>query len=164
MRIRDWSSDVCSSDLPSGNSSSGGIDIRVMSNRADLISGGDALLDIVTPAGVDSASVTMSLNGKDVSGAFASTEDGTLRGLVTGLDVGDNTFKVQYPGGRAQTTLVDHPNGGPILSGPQLQPWTCQDGAVDAQRSEEHTSELQSLMRISYAVFCLKKKKTNNNQ
>src|SRR3546814_7102999 len=30
---------------------------------------------------------------------------------------------------------------------------------VDAQRSEEHTSELQSLMRISYAVFCLKKKK-----
>src|SRR3546814_5661999 len=30
------------------------------------------------------------------------------------------------------------------------------------QRSEEHTSELQSLMRISYAVFCLKKKKTTN--
>src|SRR3546814_18572078 len=30
-------------------------------------------------------------------------------------------------------------------------------------RSEEHTSELQSLMRISYAVFCLKKKKNNNN-
>src|SRR3546814_10247487 len=30
-----------------------------------------------------------------------------------------------------------------------------------AQRSEEHTSELQSLMRISYAVFCLKKKKSN---
>src|SRR3546814_6483080 len=30
-------------------------------------------------------------------------------------------------------------------------------------RSEEHTSELQSLMRISYAVFCLKKKKTNRN-
>src|SRR3546814_4923333 len=31
---------------------------------------------------------------------------------------------------------------------------------VERQRSEEHTSELQSLMRISYAVFCLKKKKT----
>src|SRR3546814_4825982 len=31
--------------------------------------------------------------------------------------------------------------------------------AVDIERSEEHTSELQSLMRISYAVFCLKKKK-----
>src|SRR3546814_6508309 len=34
-------------------------------------------------------------------------------------------------------------------------------GALSAGRSEEHTSELQSLMRISYAVFCLKKKKQN---
>src|SRR3546814_9996081 len=33
-----------------------------------------------------------------------------------------------------------------------------------AFRSEEHTSELQSLMRISYAVFCLKKKKNENDQ
>src|SRR3546814_1507104 len=35
---------------------------------------------------------------------------------------------------------------------------------VERDRSEEHTSELQSLMRISYAVFCLKKKKTKSNQ
>src|SRR3546814_4081999 len=35
-------------------------------------------------------------------------------------------------------------------------------GANRNRRSEEHTSELQSLMRISYAVFCLKKKKDNN--
>src|SRR3546814_4167658 len=34
-------------------------------------------------------------------------------------------------------------------------------GGVQPQRSEEHTSELQSLMRISYAVFCLKKKTKN---
>src|SRR3546814_5586338 len=33
------------------------------------------------------------------------------------------------------------------------------NGALKARRSEEHTSELQSLMRISYAVFCLKKKR-----
>src|SRR3546814_10484476 len=43
--------------------------------------------------------------------------------------------------------------------------WSSQDSDVQAagaaaKRSEEHTSELQSLMRISYAVFCLKKKKT----
>src|SRR3546814_5280375 len=38
----------------------------------------------------------------------------------------------------------------------------CGCGPFDA-RSEEHTSELQSLMRISYAVFCLKKKNTHTN-
>src|SRR3546814_16559288 len=36
-------------------------------------------------------------------------------------------------------------------------------GKLSGKRSEEHTSELQSLMRISYAVFCLKKKNKNNN-
>src|SRR3546814_5144374 len=39
---------------------------------------------------------------------------------------------------------------------------TVGDGVIDDERSEEHTSELQSLMRISYAVFCLKKKKKRN--
>src|SRR3546814_7096359 len=42
-----------------------------------------------------------------------------------------------------------------------------EDEVIDAEhhlRSEEHTSELQSLMRISYAVFCLKKKKTQYTQ
>src|SRR3546814_3902058 len=46
----------------------------------------------------------------------------------------------------------------PCAVGPLLGPQ--RHGAQ--RRSEEHTSELQSLMRISYAVFCLKKKKTTN--
>src|SRR3546814_7045761 len=41
------------------------------------------------------------------------------------------------------------------------QPVGPQSSASASSRSEEHTSELQSLMRISYAVFCLKKKKKN---
>src|SRR3546814_8620305 len=39
----------------------------------------------------------------------------------------------------------------------------CADTADPPDRSEEHTSELQSLMRLSYAVFCLKKKKNNRH-
>src|SRR3546814_9994199 len=57
--------------------------------------------------------------------------------------------------------LAGEPTAG--LPGPILLPY---DGSLPAQRmlplrSEEHTSELQSLMRISYAGFCLKKKKKN---
>src|SRR3546814_7498652 len=40
--------------------------------------------------------------------------------------------------------------------------WRLFEAYHDRNRSEEHTSELQSLMRISYAVFCLKKKKRDN--
>src|SRR3546814_1135101 len=45
------------------------------------------------------------------------------------------------------------------LGGADGRPQGRRDVVVGSQRSEEHTSELQSLMRISYAVFCLKKKK-----
>src|SRR3546814_1375649 len=50
------------------------------------------------------------------------------------------------------------------------RPWSMAIGAISLtdswtlSRSEEHTSELQSLMRISYAVFCLKKKKTTETK
>src|SRR3546814_3604238 len=44
----------------------------------------------------------------------------------------------------------------------QMRSFLDQTGGLWVKRSEEHTSELQSLMRSSYAVFCLKKKKKNN--
>src|SRR3546814_1398841 len=51
----------------------------------------------------------------------------------------------------------------PAAGGDELADHRAGKGEADRHRSEEHTSELQSLMRISYAVFCLKKKKTTNN-
>src|SRR3546814_4908795 len=55
-----------------------------------------------------------------------------------------------------EDAFADH-----LALGGELQSGTVQN--VKTGRSEEHTSELQSLMRISYAVFCLNKK-TNRNQ
>src|SRR3546814_5428716 len=91
MRISDWSSDVCSSDL-------------------------------VVPAEI----------------------------VIAGADERSGT---------AAERLAAH--GGPrrALAGEQASAQRCERFG----RSEEHTSELQSLMRISYAVFCLKKKKRCNH-
>src|SRR3546814_4543146 len=57
--------------------------------------------------------------------------------------------------------LGDHLRG-PLGARPQEEP-PRRAAAAEQQRSEEHTPELQSLMRISYAVFCLKKNTTQNN-
>src|SRR3546814_4786132 len=55
-----------------------------------------------------------------------------------------------------------HEGGGlAVLMGDHVDAVLVDLHPVGGARSEEHTSELQSLMRISYAVFCLKKKKTN---
>src|SRR3546814_2333482 len=58
------------------------------------------------------------------------------------------------------------PLGNPLLELDQtvVTPHTAGGTVDNFRRSEEHTSELQSLMRISYAVFCLKKKKNNKTQ
>src|SRR3546814_9432842 len=54
---------------------------------------------------------------------------------------------------------------GKVICVPDPAEAAARDEAMAAGvRSEEHTSELQSLMRISYAVFCLKKKKTNRSR
>src|SRR3546814_7953664 len=55
-------------------------------------------------------------------------------------------------------SLPTDPAEPPLLAGGTLERFSG-----TPIRSEEHTSELQSLMRISYAVFCLKKKKNTNN-
>src|SRR3546814_7273524 len=62
-----------------------------------------------------------------------------------------------------ESLLLSSPQGTEMFQFPWFPlPALCVQAGV-TPRSEEHTSELQSLMRISYAVFCLKKKKSTNN-
>src|SRR3546814_8151082 len=68
--------------------------------------------------------------------------------------------------GRLAGTACSHRPGGAQAQGNQLGHLRHADARHRAtpDRSEEHTSELQSLMRISYAVFCLKKKKNTDSK
>src|SRR3546814_8998886 len=110
MRISDWSSDVCSSDLV-----------------ARLVDAAQARgLPAPDQAGVSSQAARQQLRDH--------------RGLAVRA-------------GREHHRFVLPPHGRPT-----------QAGSLGIElRSEEHTSELQSLMRISYAVFCLKTKKSTQS-
>src|SRR3546814_9581428 len=109
MRISDWSSDVCSSDLVRAEPASNSV-------RPELVEG-----------------LFFSLAPQRKNGASTSS---ARTGLGSSL-----FFHLQ----RAAADLVEFHR-------------------LEERRSEEHTSELQSLMRISYAVFCLNKKKTKNDK
>src|SRR3546814_10664457 len=124
MRISDWSSDVCSSDLE------------------------------YTPH-IDTGDYIVIVNAEKVK--------------TTGNKLKNKIYyrHTEYPGGIRSTSLEKmletHPERvlekaikGMLPRGPL--------GYAQFRRSEEHTSELQSLMRISYAVFCLKKKKNQNTE
>src|SRR3546814_9186930 len=72
--------------------------------------------------------------------------------------VGRAPMKVPLPTWRHNSPLLSIAARA-LRSSPRETPRMSQSSRSGGRRSEEHTSELQSLMRISYAVFCLKKKK-----
>src|SRR3546814_10011308 len=114
MRISDWSSDVCSSDLMRR--------VTQLNLETPLLIA-QHLLPAMKAAGfgrIVNISSRAAL-GKELRSAYAATKAGLI-GLT--------------------------------------RTWALELARHGITRSEEHTSELQSLMRISYAVFCLKKKKS----
>src|SRR3546814_10452168 len=124
MRISDWSSDVCSSDL---------------------VDGDQLALDVEMPEGPAVA---------------------RRRALQVGADLVDRALEVGGDEGAVGAHLGAPALVGPVQHGARLQQAVLDEpaeGDARLRRSEEHTSELQSLMRISYAVFCLKKKNTHKH-
>jgi hypothetical protein len=110
----------------SGTGHRGGLAIEVLSSTPGQVSGGDALLRVLVPAGTDPAAVRVTRNGADVTAAFARDPGGrSLTGLVTGLADGWNTVRAAAPHGRAALRLRDFPITGPIFSGPHQYPFLC---------------------------------------
>src|SRR3546814_5993007 len=127
MRISDWSSDVCSSDLADSNF------------------------------------------GPPIIGADGATRE-TARSQRSDQGEFDRRYHVVAPGRsdrRDAVVFARNILNAMIIGAPNTNNKATRLKAVSKAitapcRSEEHTSELQSLMRISYDVFCLKTKKMNN--
>src|SRR3546814_8182236 len=148
MRISDWSSDVCSSDLgKSAANGGGGVELGDVSRQLAAIgrhAGRRALFNL------------HGAYSKDTRGRYVPR---VCCGRLE-RDVGSDDERGRMPHGNVYrrhgadehaTATVGRLRVG-INKNVNLRPHA-------EQRSEEHTSELQSLMRISYAVFCLNKKK-----
>jgi cysteine-rich repeat protein len=103
--------------------------LRVLSNRADLVSNGDALIEVLVPPDVAAADVRVTLNDVDVTSSFGVDAGGRLLGLVDGMVIGDNVVEthVAPPTTKQAAAIVvsNHPIGGPIFSGAQLLPFIC---------------------------------------
>src|SRR3546814_3007886 len=143
MRISDWSSDVCSSDLPYTRQlrlAEVGRDVNRVErdHRHQWLAGIHECADahrLLTDHAVDGR--------RDLGIGELQLRSGLRRLRLGKCSLG--LFKIGFQDVR--------------LLSRRLQA----RAVLVADRSEEHTSELQSLMRISYAVFCLQKKKKYNN-
>ncbi len=108
------------------------ITIRTMSTRNDLVSGGDVRISIKPIDGIKNRRIRAFLNGRNVTKRFASRRGGRFEAYLTGLKLGRNVLRVKAPGmHRGRLILTNHPNGGPLFSGPQFPIYQCQETAVD---------------------------------
>src|SRR3546814_9195029 len=142
MRISDWSSDVCSSDL------------HLSLYEADAFARW-AGARLPTEAEWEQAATGVAVDGNFADAGTlhpqAVEDDGSgLQQLFGDVWQWTSSAYTAYPGFRPLPGSLGEYNG-KFMSGQNV-------------RSEEHTSELQSLMRISYAVFCLKKKTQRTRQ
>ncbi len=105
----------------------GGLRIKTLSNRADLISGGDAYVEIVLPKRQSATALRVQLNGQDVRTAFAVRANGRVLGVVTGLVDGQNVLIASRGNAShaARLIVTNHPIGGPVIAGPQTRPFVC---------------------------------------
>lgn len=102
------------------------LEIRTISNRADLISGGDAMVEIILPSGGATKDFSVAVDGRDVTSAFSEVASGRLRGVIAGLKVGDNVITATSQNARSATlTVTNAPRHGPVLSGVQVIPYYC---------------------------------------
>src|SRR3546814_5121227 len=125
MRISDWSSDVCSSDLPQGKD---GAEAKLA--QAEILAGRQqVVIETAQVVGRDPELVT------EVAGEVDPPDPGRHHAEIHAAKVHERKARV----------------GDIFIGEPRQQLARLRPGN---DRSEEHTSELQSLMRISYAVFC----------
>ncbi|MCJ0762529.1 DUF6351 family protein [Variovorax terrae] len=104
------------------------LQLSTLSSRADMVSGGSALVEVAVPDGITAADVRISSNGTDVTSAFAAATGGRkLRGLVSGLNIGSNKLvaKVGTDKAYGELSLTNYPITGPIFSGTQMTPFEC---------------------------------------
>src|SRR3546814_8656699 len=137
MRISDWRSDVGSSDL-------GG--------PADAGHRGPAhgLDQTVVAAARQHRALRAQRGGGELEGCMGVVVEAAHQAVVQRVADAEQVEAGQHAGEEVPALLVQ------IIAE--------QRRLLDQLRSEEHTSELQSLMRISYAVFCLKKKKKKQHK
>ena len=136
----------------------GQVQLQSLATRADMVTGGSALVEVRMPSGASTSKLKAMLGSTDVTAAFQQTRsDGRTVGLVTGLANGDNSLKVtatddSFHG--ASLTLTNHPIGGPVLLSSQVMPWVCATPAPTTATASAPGTNASGLSTVATDAQC----------
>jgi hypothetical protein len=104
--------------------------LSVLSTRPDLVTDGDALLLLDPVINADASDLKITLNDSPLNLRSNFANDQQMA-LISGLTLGANTLKIETKDYYQNLILQNHSTTGPLLSGPQINPWTCTNGSTD---------------------------------
>lgn len=126
------------------------LDIKVLSSRADMVSGGDALIEVIAPEGTTAGDLSLTINGASATTNWTPSDAG-FRGLVNGLKDGANTLALSTRSpqrAKGEIEVTNHPITGPILSGPHLTPYECR--TVESELGAPLDANCSANQKIDY--------------
>jgi len=122
----------CTSDAePAGSGATPPLTLSALSSRAEFVSGGDVLVEVRLPDGVESdrnSLPVLSVDGTERPGVLVAEEDDDPRawsGIVADLPDGPSTITVDWGGLSGSLEVTSHPITGPMFSGPAQEPFEC---------------------------------------
>ena len=122
--------------------------VATLSSRSDMVSGGDALVEIRSASGAPS-NVLVRVNDRDATAAFhADAARRSLVGLVDGLKIGRNTIVARAGSHTARLDVTNYPITGPIVSGDHLTPFLCR--TVESGLGEPLDADCSARTKIEY--------------
>src|SRR3546814_3396337 len=169
MRISDWSSDVCSSDLSHVGFDRGRVAERDIGAGVTVIAPAATGIVARTRAGVVVEILKQPAVGAERAVHREAQGDSRFTRCTSTTDDQADQDERHVPEHGTQSSRIARPKlvtrGSTRYDSAVRSPAMIitSAGMPGYRRSEEHTSELQSLMRISYAVFCMKQKRNTNN-
>lgn len=158
---------ACSSEEPVSTSGTlvppkveSGISLETLSTKSWLISGGDVLVEVSVENEADVDSLSLSLNGNDVSDQFIAVSSHAKQAVLGNLPVGESTLAVSIGSDsrRSETlALSNYPISGPIISGPHETPFRCQSSEFElvsgGRLGAETDEDCNVVTRVDYVYW-----------
>jgi hypothetical protein len=129
-----------SSAFAGGAQAATGLSLHIPSTRANLVMGGQTIVVVGLPKRINLHAIKVHLDATDETKEFGMRPNGQFAGLIKNIPLGSHVITAQAGTKSAQITIFNHANGGPVIAGPQVQPWRCKNAApTDAQCDEHET-------------------------
>jgi hypothetical protein len=127
------------------------LQIRTVSNRADLVSGGDAMVQITLPPDTAPDGLHVTVGARDVTSEFAVRSDGRILGVIRGLAEGLNKVSVDLGGKNGASLPITNRTNGPIFSGPRVTPFECATPTPRAESGDKPRANASGLTSVAAA-------------